>query len=413
MRSPFAWLKNIGPAIIVAAVVLGPGSILTSSKAGASYGFPALAVLAVSTILMIAMVALAARLGVVYDTSPCTELTHRLGRPVAFFVALVVFVLVALFQSSNNVAVIGGLEPIFGEAVQPFAVRASILALFNCFVIACLYLTRHLYRFVEKLMKMLMFLMVVAFLSNFLVALFGDRGFEPVETEAAKDLLPLLGMIGTTFSVAGAFFQAYLVKERGWGLADLRTGLNDSIAGIAALGGITAVIVMTAALIFHGNPDPVPLATVADVARQLEPLFGPSSKIIFSIGILAGALSSFMVNAMIGGTVMSDGAGQGSRLDDAMPRHLTTLALLVGMSVAIFSMIKEGSTVNLIVIAQACTVIGLPALAAALIYLGTRRELSGQRKTPRLILLLASLGFLVACVLAIRTAMAVYETLYG
>ncbi|MGM0489268.1 MAG: divalent metal cation transporter [Planctomycetota bacterium] len=128
MRSPFSLLKNIGPAIIVAAVVLGPGSILTSSKAGASYGFPALAVLSVSTILMIAMVALAAGLGVVYDTSPCTELTNRLGRPVAFFVALVVFVLVAIFQSSNNIAVIGGLKPLFGEAVRPFAVRASILA---------------------------------------------------------------------------------------------------------------------------------------------------------------------------------------------------------------------------------------------------------------------------------------------
>ncbi|MFO7903161.1 MAG: hypothetical protein R6U98_10895, partial [Pirellulaceae bacterium] len=49
-------------------------------------------------------------------------------RPVAFFVALVVFVLVAIFQSSNNIAVIGGLKPLFGEAVRPFAVRASILA---------------------------------------------------------------------------------------------------------------------------------------------------------------------------------------------------------------------------------------------------------------------------------------------
>ena len=31
-------LKSIGPAIIVAAVVLGPGSILTSSKVGATFG---------------------------------------------------------------------------------------------------------------------------------------------------------------------------------------------------------------------------------------------------------------------------------------------------------------------------------------------------------------------------------------
>ena len=55
---------KIGPTIIVAAVVLGPGSILTSSKVGASFGFPAWFVLTLSTFLMIGMVALAARLGV-------------------------------------------------------------------------------------------------------------------------------------------------------------------------------------------------------------------------------------------------------------------------------------------------------------------------------------------------------------
>ena len=56
-------LKSIGPAIIVAAVVLGPGSILTSSKVGATFGMMGVPVVLVAAILMIAMVALSARLG--------------------------------------------------------------------------------------------------------------------------------------------------------------------------------------------------------------------------------------------------------------------------------------------------------------------------------------------------------------
>ena len=72
---------KIGPTIIIAAVVLGPGSILTSSKVGADFGFPAWFVLALSTFLMIGMVALAARLGVTYERSLCEELAARLGRP--------------------------------------------------------------------------------------------------------------------------------------------------------------------------------------------------------------------------------------------------------------------------------------------------------------------------------------------
>ena len=218
-------------------------------------------------------------------------------------------------------------------------------------------------------------------------------------------------MVGTTFSVAGAFYQGYLVKQKGWGLEDAQRSLSDTIASISILGGVTAIILMTAWRSFYGNPAATGFASVADVARQLEPLFGPAAKGIFCIGILAGGASSFLVNAMIGGTVLSDSFGKGSKLSDAAPRHFTVLALFVGMLVAIVSLMKEGSVVHLITFAQALTVLGIPVLALALIYLGTRPELTGERKVPRWILSSAILGFFVSCALAVLTASKVYEKL--
>lgn len=404
-------LKSVGPALIVAAVVLGPGSILTSSKVGATFGLIGLPVVIASAILMIAMVALAARLGVVYEQSICEELTQRLGRPVAVFIGLVLFTIAALFQSSNNIALIGGLEPMF--VAEPFntGVRLLILSLVNGLIVACLYLLRNLYRFIENLMKVLIGMMVLAFLVNFAVVLFMPPAFDPVPAESNRDLLPLLAMIGTTFSVGGAFYQAYLVKEKGWSIAEVHKGLADSVISISVLGLVTAVILLTAWRVFYGSPVPVSLATVGDVARQLEPLFGPGAKLVFATGILAGALSSFLVNAMVGGTVLSDALGKGARLQDCWPVHMTALALLVGMVVAMASFAKEGSTVHLITLAQALTVLGIPALAAALIYLGTRKELSENRKVPPAILVLAIIGFCVSLVLAGLTASKVYEKL--
>ena len=131
----------MGPAIIVAAVVLGPGSILTSSRVGAQFGWFGLPVLLVAVVLMIGMVALAARLGVAYERSLCSELATRLGRPVAIAVALALFLIVALFQSSNNIAVIGGFEPLFEKegADSPLADpnwRIAIVVVVNAFIIA-------------------------------------------------------------------------------------------------------------------------------------------------------------------------------------------------------------------------------------------------------------------------------------
>ena len=405
-------LESIGPAIVVAAVVLGPGSILTSSKVGASFGLMGIPVLIGASILMIAMVALAARLGVVYEKSLCDELAARLGRWVAVAIGLTLFTIVAFFQSSNNIALIGGLEPLFGDGELPFWARVTLLLAANGLVIASLYLLKNLYKSVETMMKLLIGLMTVAFLFNFVVIFFvSPPEYERVASTVDPDWFALIGLIGTTFSVGGAFYQAYLVKEKGWGLGEAKKGVVDSVVSMTMLGMITAMILLTSYRVFYQNPSAASLSSVGDVARQLEPLFGSSAKIIFCGGILAGGLSSFLVNALIGGTVMSDSLGKGSKLDDQWPLHLTSVALLVGMCAAIASLAKEGSTVHLITIAQACTVLGIPALAGALIYLGTRKELTGPRKVPRWILTLASIGLVISCFLACLTANKVYNKL--
>ena len=405
------FLSSFGPAIIVAAVVLGPGSILTSSKVGATLGLIGVPVVFFAAVLMIAMVALSARLGAVYDGSIGDELAKRVGRPLTVVIGLVLFVLIALFQSSNNIALVGGLEPMLGDGLLSVGARTSILVAVNLLVIGSLYYLRDLYTSVERFMKLLIGLTTVAFLVNFAVVLTTDRPSVPLARPSEFDWLPLLGMIGTTFSVAGAFYQSYLVKEKGWGMSDLRRGLMDSVIGISVLGLVTAVILTTSWRVFYGTPTAGSLDSVGDVAIQLEPLFGPAAKIVFCVGILAGALSSFLVNALIGGTVLSDTLGKGARLTDRWPIHLTTVALLVGASVAIVSLIMEGSTVHLITLAQALTVLGIPGLALALIFLGTREELTGERRIPRPILIVAGIGLIVSCVLAILTARKVYQKL--
>ena len=381
--------SSIGPAIIVAAVVLGPGSILTSSKVGSTLGLLGFPVVVGAAVLMIGMVGLSARLGVVYENSLCDELAARLGRPVAFLIGLTLFILVALFQSSNNIALIGGLEPLLGSGPDSdpasglsLGARSAILTIANLLIVASLYLLRDLYRSVEGLMKILMGLMTIAFLINFVVVMMKPRNYEPVAPTDDLDWIPLLGMIGTTFSVGGAFYQAYLVKEKGWTIKDARQGLLDSVVSISMLGAVTAIILLTSWRVFYGNPSPVSLKTVGDVARQLEPSFGPAARIIFSSGILAGALSSFLVNAMIGGTVMSDSLGLGAKLKDRWPIHFTVAALLIGMSVALAGLRNQDSVVPLITLAQACTVVGLPALAAALIFLGDASRVARGSKGP-------------------------------
>lgn len=128
--SPFvAFFRSLGPAIIVASVVLGPGSILSASKVGTQYGYSMIWVLVLAGVFMAGMTALAARLGVSYEGSLCDELCLRLGRPFAALVGATIFGIATCFQFSNNLGVLAGIEPLLEGGMGKTAQIVSLVAL--------------------------------------------------------------------------------------------------------------------------------------------------------------------------------------------------------------------------------------------------------------------------------------------
>lgn len=400
--------KSVGPAIIVAAVVLGPGSILTTAKTGAAFGYPAILAIALACLFMFGMVTMATWVGMAFERTPGEELRARLGRPIAILVGVALFAIVAIFQTGNNLAILAGLEPLFGEGAamrETPTIKVLFLVTLNGVVILFLYKARQLFKRIERLMKGLVLLMILAFVTNFIALLIQPPTFIPNRQDGAgnRDLLLLIGMVGTTFSVAAAYYQAYLAREKGWNMQNVRSGIQDSALGVTVLFFVTTIILLSSTMMFYGNPQAGKLTNVGQLAAQLEPLFGRGAVFIFAIGILAGALSSFLVNVMVGGTVLSDSLGLGSRMADAWPRHLAVLALLCGCLVACLTQIKGGGVVGLITLAQAITVIGIPSLAFALLFLGTRPDLPASLQPPRWMRALVLIGTFVACALSIRT----------
>jgi Mn2+/Fe2+ NRAMP family transporter len=169
----------------------------------------------------------------------------------------------------------------------------------------------------------------------------------------------------------------------------------------------------TAAAAFHDNPETNLPAnpTAADFAMQLEPTFGPTAMYLFCLGIFAGAFSSFLVNALIGGALLSDGCGTGGRMEDRGVRIATVAALSLGMVVALYTVAQGKSPGNLILFAQAMTVIGGPLVAAVMLWLATRKDLRPDVSTT--LIVIAVISFFFTLFLALRTAVVVYFNLTG
>jgi Mn2+/Fe2+ NRAMP family transporter len=136
------------------------------------------------------------------------------------------------------------------------------------------------------------------------------------------------------------------------------------------------MLIITAAEAFRGRS----LENVAEVAIGLRPLFGEAGTALFCLGLFSAAYSSFLVNSMIGGFILADGFGLGSRPEDPWTRRFTALILVIGMVVALLVIKLRVNPLPAIVMAQAVTVVASPLMAAALLWLTNRNDvMQGDR----------------------------------
>lgn len=393
-KGPYRWLRSIGPGLVTACVVIGPGSILTSSKVGATHGYAMTWVVVASVIFMMVYMSLGAKLGVVTGESAGDLVARTAGRPVAALIGVGVFFIAATFQFGNNLGV--------DSAVKAYFDWNGTMLVFNAIAIAFLFLFQDLYKALERLMSGFVGLMLVAFAFNLAFALANRTppNAALIPKSSGEIDLSLLGLVGTTFVVPAAYYQSYLVRFKGWGVKDLQNGLTDARVGSALMALITLMIMANAATVFYGKVSGDQLASVGDVAAQLESAFGPKGRALFCIGLFSAAYSSFLVNSMIGGFMMADGLGLGSKPTDLWPRLLTVAVLLTGMGVAMYVTKSGQPPVGAIVFAQATTVIAAPLMAGALWWLTSRKDLMGEYANGVLTNVLAGAGFLLLLVIA-------------
>jgi len=404
------WWRALGPALITACVVFGPGSLLISSNVGANHGYELLWMLVLTALLMGTYMTMSARVGVVGGATPCTLLADRVGRWFAALIGINLCLVCGAFQFSNNVA----LATALGAFVPEGWALAGLVAV-NASIILFLFFAAHIYKILERVMKVMVGVILVSFAFN----LFAARpdpvgvieGLLPGLPEGVTIGVPRLvggavedpmilvaSLLGTTFSVAGAFFQGNLVREKGWDIRDYRRGIGDSIAGVIVLTGVSAIIMITAATVIRG----LPADNIGTLARSLEPLLGPLSYTLFCVGLVAVSLNPFLINAMIGGTMLADGIGKPAKLSDRWPRIFTVGVLLVGLMVALLALGGGRNPIQLIIFGQALTVIGNPLMAGTLLWLANRRDIMGERRNSRIVNVLGGLGLLVIVLMAVR-----------
>ncbi|MEK4083071.1 Nramp family divalent metal transporter [Psychrobacillus sp. FSL K6-1415] len=386
--------KNIfnylGPALITSALVLGPGSVTLSSKIGAIYGTQLVWTIILAIILMMVFTEMSTRIGLAADHSFIQTIKKKWGLLAGVLIGVGAFLVTASFQAGNAIGT--------GIAISTVTnMDPTIWIIIFTLISIGLLFAKQFYQILEKMMLVLVVIMLLAFLITVIVVqpslvdIF--KGFLPVLPEGSMGLI--IALFATSFSIVGAVYQSYLVKEKGWKITDAASGRKESFLGIFLLGFISFLIMITAATIL--KPQGLIVNDASEMGLALEPLFGNWSTIVFMLGLFGASFSSLMGNATIGGSLLADGLGIGSNLSNMKVKLLIILVMLFG---SIIGIVFGSAPLNLIVFAQAITIFVVPFIAIAILVVANDKNIMGELKNKLLSNVLGVIGLIVLIYLA-------------
>lgn len=362
-------VKAIGPGAMITGSFIGPGTVTTATRTGASFGYSLLWTIVFSIIATIILQEMAARLGIVTKEGLSEAIKKQFDDPIlkTLSVALVgssITLGCVAYMGGDLTGTAIGLSTITGISNR---ILGPIMGVVILFII-----TRGSIRWLEKLLTFLVALMATIFVITMIIVkpdLGGIvKGLIPIIPE--NGLMLCIALIGTTIVPYNFFIHAVSAKNSFDSTDKLELSKWDIYLSIGVGGLITAAIMITAGTVMHGFT----VESAADLSIQLEPLLGSSAKIFLSIALVAAGLSSAVVTPLGASYVLAGLFGwEYSKKDKRF------LAVNIGILVlGIFVSATGFNPLTIIVLAQALNGIILPVVVIYLVYATSSKKLLGE-----------------------------------
>lgn len=363
-------MKAMGPGIIIVGSFLGPGTVTTATRTGASFGYALLWTVVFSVIATIALQEMSARLGIITQKGLAEHITDIFeAQPVMRMIAIL-FVGGAItlggiaYMSGDLLGTSLGISNLTGiptNFVAP-AIGVIILILLNVGTV----------KWLEKILGFLVATMVTVFVITMVVVKpdMGEMlaGLVPIVPEGA--LMNCVALIGTTIVPYNLFIHCTNAKNRWNKPEDLVLSRWDTYFSIIIGGIITAAVMITAATVMRG----MTVNSAADMAIQLEPTLGPFANIFMSVGLFAAGFSSAVITPL--GVSYVLGGLLGWKLDKSDKRFFyTNIGILL---LGIFGSATGFNPLTIIIMAQALNGIFLPVVVVFLVYVTWSRKVLGE-----------------------------------
>lgn len=369
-RSPF------GPALLVTAAFIGPGTVITASKAGTEFGCELLWTVLLASVGAILLQSLAARLGIETGGGLSEAIRSALEES-AWLMPILALILLAIgfgnaaYQTGNLTGAVVGLTAWLGGSPQLWVMLLATVVIFLIGVGKDMILQRTL-------------ISLVALLS-FAFLITAAMGLPSTERIVSGLLVPristaslslVVALIGTTIVPYNLFLhssRAAITWAQEPRATALRSARRDTVFSISLGGLVTASILLTACSAFHDRG--LQWESPGEIAGQLRPTLGTLSGFTFAIGLFAAGLTSAITAPLATAYAICGCMGWSTKTDSRSFRAIAIGVVLIGATAAV---LFDGSPASTIVAAQITNGLLLPIVAVMMLVV-VRRQVATSR----------------------------------
>jgi NRAMP (natural resistance-associated macrophage protein)-like metal ion transporter len=405
---------RLGPGLLVTAAFIGPGTVVTASKAGAIYGTSLLWAVVFACLTTIVFQEMAARIGVVSGQGLGQSIGKLVKQPAAKFLIaalIVVAILIgnAAYQTGNILGAATGAE-IVAQQDEAGIIQKLMICIVG--IAAVLIINANRIATLQNVLTALVVLMSLLFLVASTLSL-------PSSESILSGLIPsipkgslwlFIAVLGTTVVPYNLFLHASLAatlwqdcKTEEEKAAAIRNARWDTILSVSLGGLVTAAILLSGASAFAAAREAgvasKEFAGVASIATQLKPALGSASSWLFGIGLFAAGLTSAITAPIAAAYATAGCFDWPGKLTDW---RLQLVAILVNLVGVIAALLWGGSPQQAIALAQVANGLLLPILAIFILLIANKQEMMSRFINPKWLNAIAIALILVILLLAVR-----------
>jgi len=372
-RSFLLFLTVIGPGIITASIDNDAAGITTYSVAGARYGYTLLWILIPTTIALIVIQEMVARMGVVTGRGLSDLIRENYGIKVTFF--MLIILLMANF--GTTVAEFAG----WAASMEIFGLSKYITVPVGAFIIWLL-VTKGSYRVVESILLVACLLYLGYVFSGFMAKPQWDivlqNLFIPTVKLEPQFIMLSIAIVGTTITPWMQFYLQSSIAEKGVRKENYKFSKLDVIIGCILTDIVAFFIIVTCATTLF--PNGIRINEAHEAALALKPFAGQYASAFFAISLANASILGAIIVPLATAYYICEAVGWEAGVNKSFkqaPQFMWIYTALIGIS-ALLILIPDAPLVLLMVLSSFLNGILLPFVLVFALLLVNNKKIMGE-----------------------------------